>query len=94
MKQVTFTYIPTKYEDCRFDFYIHDNIMFIVSNFCTEKQCLLCGFDENWLSIIKDRGNWEYFYKKIIKSEYQQGNPLSDMERECFEQMVETVKNS
>ena len=94
MKQATFTYIPTKYEDCRFDFYIHDNIMFILSNFCTKKQCILCGFDENWLSIIKDRGNWQYFHNKIAESEYQQGNPFSAMERECFEQMVETVKNS
>jgi hypothetical protein len=68
--------------------------MFINSNFCTKKQCILCGFDENWLSIIKDRGNWEYFHRKIAESEYQKGNPFSEMERECFEQMIETVKNS
>lgn len=92
MEQVTFTYIPTKCKYCRFDFYILNNIMFVVSNFNTEKQCLLCGYDEDWIEIIKDRGYWENFHNKIAASKYQQGNPFSEMERKCFEQMVDTIK--
>lgn len=93
MKEVTFTYVQTRYEGCRFDFYIKDNIMFVKSNYFTAQQCLCCG-DEKWIDIIKDRGNWEYFHKKIANSKYEHGNPFSERERKCFEQLVSIIKKS
>lgn len=93
MNEVKFTLIQTRYEECRIHFYINKNIMFIKSNFHV-KNLLTCGFDENWIEIIKDRGNSQYFYNKIMKDDYEAGNLFCEWARECFNQLINTIKKS
>lgn len=92
MKQIEFKYIETKCEDCMYVFYIHKNIMFVLSNYLTAKQCITCGYDEDWINIIKDRGDWQYFHEKFAKTKYHKGNRSSENERKCFEQMINIIR--
>ena len=92
MKQVIFYHIPTQNEDCRIDFYVTPNIIFYSSNYYTKGNPLICYNNENWIEIIKDRGYWDYFYRKIMEYDYKQGEIFSERARKCFEQFVKAVK--
>lgn len=92
MEQVIFYHIPTQYEDCHIDFYVIPNIIFFSSNYLTKGNPLICYYNENWIEIIKDRGDWEYFYRKVMKYDYVKGEIFSERTRKCFEQFVKAVK--
>ena len=93
MNEKKFYYIPTKSGDCRIDFYISDNLMFVNSNYCSVKNLISCYYNEKWLEIIKDRGDWDYFFRKLTNESKYTGDFCSKNLRGCIEQMIRRVKN-
>lgn len=92
MEKETFYKICTRYEDCRIDFFINAQYILYVSNYYTKGMVLCCDSHENWIEIIKDRGYWDYFYRKIMKHDYERGEICSELPRKCIEQFIQEVK--
>lgn len=94
MNEKTFYYIATKSGDCRIDFYIADNLMFVNSNYPMVKNLISCYYDEKWLEIIKDRGYWDYFFRKLTNEQIKYtGDFCSQNLKKCIEQMIKKVKD-
>ncbi len=92
MEKKEFYYIQTVADECRIDFFINKEYILYISNYHTKGMVLCCGSNENWIEIIKDRGYWDYFYRKMFPNVYQYGIPGCEHTRACIQQFIDAVK--
>jgi len=92
MEKETFYKICTRCEDCSIVFFINAKHIFYISSYPTKGMALSCWVDENWIDIIQDRGDWDYFYRKIIEHNYNPEDIFTERARKCFEQFIQEVK--
>ena len=92
MEKKELYFVSTVEDDCRIDFFFNKEYILYVSNYCTKGMALCCGGHGNWIEIIKDRGYWDYFYRKIMLNAYEPGNPFCERAKSCIQQFLDAVK--